>query len=176
MASFIMALFSVLALGSVLVSGIAIPTTDTLPTDATAEARSATGCGEPSAAQLSQLLSDCTSAINPETETLSSGPNPCEDGTCLQPEENDVSQRAYCPWQVVVDSNPNRFPTDIAYARCQSIFPGHHPNYNWNMGCDSITYTKPVLVREECGGADNTYRYKCVHLNVPNACVAAEPL
>eukprot|EP00058_Branchiostoma_floridae_P008765 XP_002594253.1 hypothetical protein BRAFLDRAFT_117645 [Branchiostoma floridae] len=177
MASFIVALFSFLALGGVLVSGVAIPTTDTYPTDATdtgAQARS--GCSEPSAAELSQLLNDCSSANNPETKELSSGPNPCESGTCLQPAENDLSQRAYCPWQVIVDSNPNRFPTDIAYARCQSTFPSQDGEYNWTMACDSVTYTKPVLVREECSGADNTYRYKCVHLTVPNACVAVEPL
>ncbi|XP_019638274.1 PREDICTED: uncharacterized protein LOC109480510 [Branchiostoma belcheri] len=168
MASFITVLFSFLALGGALVSGSVIPTT------AAPEARS--GCGEPSAAQLSQLLSDCTSANNPETKTLSAGLNPCETGTCVQPSENDLSQRAYCPWQVVIDSDPNRFPTEISYARCQSIFPGTSPaDYNYTMVCDSVSYTKPVLVREECGGADNTYRYKCVHLTVPNACVAAMP-
>ncbi|XP_066300434.1 uncharacterized protein [Branchiostoma lanceolatum] len=172
MASFIMTLFSFLAVGGVHVSGISIPTTDTLPTDANdVEARS--GCSEPSAAQLSQLFSDCTSASNPEKKTLSSGENPCERSTCRQPDERDVSQRAYCPWQVVVDSNLNRFPTDIAIARCQSLFPSEN---NTTKICHSVTYTKPVLVREECSGPDNIYRYKCVHLAVPNACLAVEPL
>jgi len=94
------------------------------------------------------------------------------DRTCPTelPKTGDQEQRSTCPWYYVINHDENRFPADIAEARCrcERCIGGHTVNQ-----CERVFYHQRVLKRK--GEKDGMYRWEPAWEKIATGCTCAVP-
>ena len=77
-----------------------------------------------------------------------------------------LQDRSHCPWYNVINHNPDRFPADIAEARCRCPYGAV---VGIKSECEPVEYIRPVLIRsQEC--ADGHYIFSLGFQVVSVAC------
>ena len=81
-----------------------------------------------------------------------------------------VMERAYCPWEYIVDHDVTRFPQDLAFARCKC----RRCRNRGRALCETVRYSIIVLQKTgRCPGG--VHQYISAWKEVPVACACARP-
>ena len=83
----------------------------------------------------------------------------CDDRIHIEDKE-DVQDRSYCPWYNVINHDANRYPQDIAQARCRCDYG---MEIGINSRCKPVQYFMRVL--------RNTWQYDNEGLFIYKSCL-----
>ncbi|XP_022092726.1 interleukin-17D-like [Acanthaster planci] len=87
------------------------------------------------------------------------------------------SRASTCPWIYQHDHDPNRYPSELAWAVCQCqgclSREGGAKNEIPDMECRQVKYRMPILRRNGCSGG--LVKYNLDWLEVPVACACMRP-
>ena len=87
------------------------------------------------------------------------------------PNAGDQELRATCPWYYVINHDENRFPADIAEARCRCERCVHGQSVNQ---CERVYYNHRVLRR--IGETEGVYRWVPTWEKISTGCTCAVPI
>ncbi|XP_066289011.1 interleukin-17D-like isoform X1 [Branchiostoma lanceolatum] len=90
------------------------------------------------------------------------------------PHDGDISQRAISPWAWELDVNVNRYPTEIAKAKCLCTACLVNGVQDYNYASEPIYSQMKVLRRTKCDRKDR-WRYEVAWENIPVGCTCANP-
>lgn len=78
--------------------------------------------------------------------------------------------RSMCPWHYVIDFNPRRLPTTLAFAKCNcgSCLDPVTNEKRDDLTCQRISYKMKVLRKVGC--TDGFYKYQLEEQEIPVAC------